>query len=168
MQKTFAHFDTDNDGFITQEELSSMAKEKGFEYDASAVSSMMLEVDLNADGRIDFQEVRLLNPVLLMTQHMVALLRPTHRHACTKEKRVIDMLVSVHVRAASLCSITQIVWGARAPGRMPHYPELPLVAGISGSATCTSELASQAGSCNFTIAQMWPAGLACMLVSSKG
>ena len=58
MQKTFAHFDTDNDGFITQEELSSMAKEKGFEYDASAVSSMMLEVDLNADGRIDFQEVR--------------------------------------------------------------------------------------------------------------
>ena len=58
MQKTFAHFDTDNDGFITQEELSSMAKEKGFEYGASAVSSMMLEVDLNSDGRIDFQEVR--------------------------------------------------------------------------------------------------------------
>ncbi|KAK9838397.1 hypothetical protein WJX84_009183 [Apatococcus fuscideae] len=56
MQKTFAHFDTDNDGFITQEELSSMAKEKGFEYGASAVSSMMLEVDLNSDGRIDFQE----------------------------------------------------------------------------------------------------------------
>ncbi len=57
MQKTFAHFDTDNDGFITQEELSSMAKEKGFDCDASAVNSMMLEVDLNSDGRIDFQEV---------------------------------------------------------------------------------------------------------------
>ena len=58
LQKTFARFDTDNDGFITQEELSSMAKEKGFDSDASAVNSMMLEVDLNADGRIDFQEVR--------------------------------------------------------------------------------------------------------------
>ena len=57
MQKTFAHFDTDNDGFITQEELCSMAKEKGFDCDASAVNSMMLEVDLNSDGRIDFQEV---------------------------------------------------------------------------------------------------------------
>ncbi len=42
MQKTFTHFDTDNDGFITQEELSSMAKEKVFDCNALAVKGMCM------------------------------------------------------------------------------------------------------------------------------
>lgn len=54
MMEAFQHFDTDNSGFITMEELTTAMKECGC--DDVDVSAIISSADNNGDGQIDYEE----------------------------------------------------------------------------------------------------------------
>ncbi|KAK2974824.1 hypothetical protein RJ640_005608 [Escallonia rubra] len=55
LYKAFLHFDKDNSGFITKDELEIAMKEGGMEDDAT-VKEIISEVDTDNDGKIDYEE----------------------------------------------------------------------------------------------------------------
>lgn len=58
LQKSFAIFDEDKDGLITEQDLANVTNQKGFPYDTAEIHRMIVEHDSNGDGKLDFQEVR--------------------------------------------------------------------------------------------------------------
>lgn len=50
----------DDNGYITSKELSEMMKKLGQDLDASDIESMIKEADLDLDGRISFQEFKII------------------------------------------------------------------------------------------------------------
>ncbi|XP_044504911.1 calcium-dependent protein kinase 33-like [Mangifera indica] len=57
LYKAFQHFDKDNSGFITVDELGSAMKEYGIGDDAT-IKEIISEVDTDNDGRINYDEFR--------------------------------------------------------------------------------------------------------------
>ncbi|CAE6136383.1 unnamed protein product [Arabidopsis arenosa] len=57
VHKAFQHFDKDNNGHITRDELESAMKEYGMGDEAS-IKEVISEVDTNNDGKINFEEFR--------------------------------------------------------------------------------------------------------------
>ncbi|GLU23667.1 hypothetical protein SLE2022_396560 [Rubroshorea leprosula] len=55
LYKAFQHFDKDNSGFITMDELEAAMKEYGMGDDAS-IKQIISEVDTDNDGKIDYDE----------------------------------------------------------------------------------------------------------------
>lgn len=55
LAKAFAHFDTDNSGYITQDELEVAIKEAGLTGKVQ-VSELLAEVDKDGDGRVNYDE----------------------------------------------------------------------------------------------------------------
>jgi len=60
MKEAFRMFDKDNNGYITSKELSEMMFRLGQELDASDIECMIKEADLDLDGRISFQEFKMI------------------------------------------------------------------------------------------------------------
>ena len=52
----FRHFDTDNSGYITAEELKAALNKMGRNYSTADIQKMMRSVDKNGDGRISLEE----------------------------------------------------------------------------------------------------------------
>ncbi|XP_010422291.1 PREDICTED: calcium-dependent protein kinase 31-like [Camelina sativa] len=57
LYKLFQHFDKDSDGHITKEELEMAMKEYGVK-DEGSIKEIINEVDIDNDGRINFDEFR--------------------------------------------------------------------------------------------------------------
>ncbi len=57
LQKSFALFDEDKDGLITEQDLANVTTQKGLQCDSADIHRMIQEHDSNGDGKIDFQEV---------------------------------------------------------------------------------------------------------------
>lgn len=55
--KAFQYFDTDHSGFITKDELESAMKEYGMG-DEATIKEIIVEVDTDHDGRINYEEFR--------------------------------------------------------------------------------------------------------------
>lgn len=55
LYKAFCHFDTDNSGYITMDELEKAMKEYGMG-DESTIKDIISEVDTDNDGRINYEE----------------------------------------------------------------------------------------------------------------
>ncbi|KAJ0575091.1 putative protein kinase CAMK-CDPK family [Helianthus annuus] len=55
LYKAFCHFDTDNSGYITMEELETAMKEYGMG-DEATVKDIISEVDTDNDGKINYEE----------------------------------------------------------------------------------------------------------------
>ncbi|CAA7409087.1 unnamed protein product [Spirodela intermedia] len=55
LHEAFRHFDKDNSGFITREELESALREDGMGVTES-IDEIMSEVDINNDGKINYEE----------------------------------------------------------------------------------------------------------------
>ncbi|KAK8487435.1 hypothetical protein V6N11_076655, partial [Hibiscus sabdariffa] len=55
LYKAFQHFDTDNSGFITMDELEAAMKEYGMSNEAN-IKQIIAEVDTDHDGRINYDE----------------------------------------------------------------------------------------------------------------
>ena len=55
LRKAFEHFDADNSGYITRDELeSSLSKMEGL--DAGQIELILADVDKDNDGKIDYEE----------------------------------------------------------------------------------------------------------------
>ncbi|KAJ9566233.1 hypothetical protein OSB04_002199 [Centaurea solstitialis] len=55
LYKAFCHFDTDNSGYITMDELETAMKEYGMG-DGATIKDIISEVDTDNDGRINYEE----------------------------------------------------------------------------------------------------------------
>ena len=58
MKDLFSLFDVDNDGFVTEEEISKTMKEFGQKIRKKDIRKMMQEADRNNDGKISFDEFK--------------------------------------------------------------------------------------------------------------
>ena len=58
LQRSFAAFDADKDGLISEQDLANVSHQKGLHCDLADISRMIQDHDSNRDGKIDFQEVR--------------------------------------------------------------------------------------------------------------
>ena len=58
MTDLFSIFDVDNDGFITQAEISNLMKKLGEKIRKKDIRQMIKEADKNKDGKIDFKEFK--------------------------------------------------------------------------------------------------------------
>ncbi|KAI6656719.1 Calmodulin-A-like isoform X1 [Oopsacas minuta] len=56
MELTFNTFDIDGDGFITFKELTTVFSSMGEDMSEQSVKDMITKVDLNHDGKLDFNE----------------------------------------------------------------------------------------------------------------
>uniref|UniRef100_A0A3P8TWG4 EF-hand domain-containing protein n=1 Tax=Amphiprion percula TaxID=161767 RepID=A0A3P8TWG4_AMPPE len=75
LQSAFVQFDLDGDGKINQEEMKEAVKSLlGEKLKKGELEEILKELDINADGNIDF-EVRLLSDLLLLTARWSALLQ---------------------------------------------------------------------------------------------
>lgn len=57
LQHSFAAFDADKDGLISEQDLADVSHQKGLHCDLNDISRMIQDHDSNRDGKIDFQEV---------------------------------------------------------------------------------------------------------------
>ncbi|KAJ3670451.1 hypothetical protein LUZ60_010775 [Juncus effusus] len=55
LYKAFLHFDKDNSGYITRDELKAALIEHEM-YDPGAIDEILVEIDTNNDGRINYEE----------------------------------------------------------------------------------------------------------------
>lgn len=62
--RSFAAFDADKDGLISELDLANVTHQKGLQCDLIDISRMIQDHDSNRDGKIDFQEVS--NLVLIL------------------------------------------------------------------------------------------------------
>lgn len=60
--RSFAAFDADKDGLISEQDLANVTHQEGLQCDLIDINRMIQEHDSNRDGKIDFQEVRCLTP----------------------------------------------------------------------------------------------------------
>ncbi|KAI3800284.1 hypothetical protein L1987_28371 [Smallanthus sonchifolius] len=72
LYKAFCHFDTDNSGYITMEELETAMKEYGMG-DEATIKDIISEVDTDHDGRINYEEF--CNMMRSGTPHQMVLCR---------------------------------------------------------------------------------------------
>lgn len=56
VKKTFSKYDTDGSGSIDKDELAVLCKELGCELDEDQLEEALIDLDLNKDGVIDFDE----------------------------------------------------------------------------------------------------------------
>ena len=57
LQRSFAAFDADQDGLISEQDLANVTHQKGLHCDLTDIKRMIQDHDSNRDGKIDFQEV---------------------------------------------------------------------------------------------------------------
>ncbi|XP_038066100.1 calmodulin-1-like [Patiria miniata] len=58
LQTTFNGYDTDKNGFITPDELSAAYVDMGIDMSTEELQSEIKSVDLNADGKLNFEEFK--------------------------------------------------------------------------------------------------------------
>ncbi|MFS7984848.1 putative non-specific serine/threonine protein kinase [Helianthus anomalus] len=56
LYKAFQHFDTDNSGFITRDELETAMKNYGMG-DEATIKDIITEVDTDNDGKINYEKI---------------------------------------------------------------------------------------------------------------
>ncbi|KAL3159849.1 Mitogen-activated protein kinase cpk1 [Trebouxia sp. C0009 RCD-2024] len=60
LQHSFAAFDADKDGLISEQDLADVSHQKGLHCDLNDISRMIQDHDSNRDGKIDFQEFKVM------------------------------------------------------------------------------------------------------------
>ncbi|CAN6292282.1 unnamed protein product [Urochloa humidicola] len=97
MKEAFDHFDRNNDGFITVEDLGPVLESLGQNYTAFELQSMIAMVDCDGDGAINFDEFSMLME-----------LKPNGVESdeeMTKAFRMFDMDNDGFISEAELCHI---------------------------------------------------------------
>ena len=59
LMKAFRRLDTNNDGYITADELSKMLTRRGDRMSQEEVRAIIEQADQNGDGKLDYSEVSL-------------------------------------------------------------------------------------------------------------